>query len=174
MSSQKTKLLVYAAVCSALCCVATMSITIPSPTGGYIHIGDSMVILSGILLGPLYGGIAAGLGSMCADLLLGYTNYMIPTLVIKFIAAMLVGITYRSIYHKSGRRIRQVLAVLMSGIISCITVVIGYLLYDVAITKNIVASAIASIGGNLIQGMVGTVIALLLISVLPSRLFYIE
>lgn len=49
------KKLILAALFAALSCVATMSIRIPTPgTGGYIHPGDAIVILSGVIL-DLYG-----------------------------------------------------------------------------------------------------------------------
>ena len=42
------KKIVMTALFAALSCVATMSIHIPTPgTGGYIHPGDAVVILSG-------------------------------------------------------------------------------------------------------------------------------
>ena len=41
-----------------MCCVATMVVQIPLPTG-YVNIGDCFVIISGFLLGPVYGGFAA-------------------------------------------------------------------------------------------------------------------
>ena len=48
------KKLILAALFAALSCVATMSIRIPTPgTGGYIHPGDAIVILSGVILGPV-------------------------------------------------------------------------------------------------------------------------
>ena len=44
----QTKKLVYTALFTALCCVGTMVIQIPTPaTHGYIHLGDAFVILSG-------------------------------------------------------------------------------------------------------------------------------
>ena len=56
----KTLRLVMAALLAAMTCVATMVIKIPiTATGGYINLGDCIVLLSGILLGPLYGGLAA-------------------------------------------------------------------------------------------------------------------
>ena len=64
---------VMAALFAALACVATMSIRIPTPgTGGYIHPGDAVVILSGIVLGPVWGLLAAGIGSAMADLRIFY------------------------------------------------------------------------------------------------------
>ena len=73
MNSKSTvtlKKLVMAALFAALACVATMSIKIPTPgTSGYIHPGDAIVILAGVVLGPAWGFLAGGIGSAMADLL---------------------------------------------------------------------------------------------------------
>ncbi len=37
---------------AAFTCIATMIIKIPTPTFGYIHLGDGLVLLCGIILGP--------------------------------------------------------------------------------------------------------------------------
>ena len=42
--------LVMTGVLMALACVATMVIQIPSPTHGYMNLGDCVVLLSGCLL----------------------------------------------------------------------------------------------------------------------------
>ena len=48
--------MVTAALLAALTCAATMSVRIPTlGTGGYIHPGDALVILCGIILGPSWG-----------------------------------------------------------------------------------------------------------------------
>ena len=58
------KKVVTAALMAAFACTATMAIRIPTPgTGGYIHPGDAIVILSGVILGPSWGLLAAGIGS---------------------------------------------------------------------------------------------------------------
>mgnify|MGYP001774926226 FL=1 len=72
MKDSTLKKLVFAALFAALSCVATMVIKIPTPTGGYIHAGDAVVLLSAFLLGPWWGAAAAGLGSCLADILSGY------------------------------------------------------------------------------------------------------
>ena len=78
------------ALFAALACVATMSIRIPTPgTGGYIHPGDAIVILAGIILGPVYGMLAGGIGSALSDLIGGYFVYVPITLVIKGLVALL-------------------------------------------------------------------------------------
>ena len=61
--NKSLKNLVMAALFAALSCVATSIIRIPTPgTGGYIHPGDAIVILSGVFLGPVYGLFAGGIG----------------------------------------------------------------------------------------------------------------
>ena len=67
-----TKKLVIAALMTAFTCIATMVIKISTPTFGYIHLGDGMVLLSGIVLGPAAGALAAGAGSMLSVLGAGY------------------------------------------------------------------------------------------------------
>ena len=90
------KKIVMSALFAALACVATMSIRIPTPgTGGYIHPGDAIVILSGIVLGPLWGLLAGGIGSALADLLGGYFIYVPITFIIKGMVALTAGLIYQ-------------------------------------------------------------------------------
>ena len=87
------KKIIMSALFAALACVATMSIRIPTPgTGGYIHPGDAVVILSGIVLGPLWGLLAGGIGSALADLLGGYFIYVPITFIIKGMVALTAGL----------------------------------------------------------------------------------
>jgi len=61
MYNSNIKKMTTTALFMALTCIATMIIKLPTPgTGGYVHLGDTFVILSGILLGPIYGAIAGG------------------------------------------------------------------------------------------------------------------
>ena len=62
MTHQTLRKIVTAALLAAMTCIATMIIRIPTPTFGYIHPGDCFVLLSGVILGPVGGAIAAGIG----------------------------------------------------------------------------------------------------------------
>lgn len=85
--------LVFAAISTALVCAATMLFSVYVPaTRGFFNIGESMVFLSAILFGPLVGALSGGLGSMLADLLLGYPHYAPATLVIKAFEGFIVGL----------------------------------------------------------------------------------
>jgi len=84
--------LAIAAVFTALVCVVTMIFSIYVPaTEGFFNIGESMVFLSALLFGPFVGAFAGGVGSMLADLLLGYPHYAPGTLIIKACEGGVVG-----------------------------------------------------------------------------------
>ena len=59
----KTKKVVFSAMFAALICVATMIIRIPT-IGGYLNLGDCVVLLSGWVLGPAFGFCAAGIAKL--------------------------------------------------------------------------------------------------------------
>lgn len=157
MTDVKTRNLVRAAMFSALTLIATFIIKIPTPgTGGYIHLGDAFVILSGILLGPVYGAVAAGLGSALADILGGYFFYAPITLLIKGIIGLVSGL----IFHGQVLKIRSDrIKCLLCGLFGMLFVALGYFLFEVFIYGS---AAIASIPANLIQGLSGLIISNLL------------
>lgn len=66
-----TRRIVFAALMAALTCVGSaLRITIPLDIAGTssFHLGNIFCALSGILLGPWVGGMAAGLGSAIYDM----------------------------------------------------------------------------------------------------------
>lgn len=73
-----------------------MVVRIPSPMNGYVNLGDCFVLLSGWLLGPWYGGAAAGIGSMLTDLLSGYGYYAPGTFVIKGLDALVAALIFKA------------------------------------------------------------------------------
>ena len=156
--NSKTLRLVNSALFAALTCVATMCIHIPTPgTGGYIHPGDALVILSGIVLGSLYGGLAAGIGSALADMLFGYYLYVPVTFIIKFAVAFLSAVIYRKLRdHGTGKTF----ACIVCGAAATVVVAGGYLSFELLIYGR---GAIASLPANIIQGISGLVLATLLL-----------
>lgn len=70
-SKLTTKKIVFVALMAALTAVAsTLRIKVPAGIVGTsaFHLGNIFCALSGILLGPLWGGLAAGLGSALHDI----------------------------------------------------------------------------------------------------------
>ncbi len=163
MNDKKIRKLVLTALMAALCCVATMVVQIPSPMQGYVNLGDCFVLLSGWLLGPWYGFAAGGVGSMLADILLGYAHYAPGTLVIKGLMAMAAALILRSMHgSKAGY--------LAGGAAAECIMVAGYFGYASLLLGKGLAAA-ASIPGNLFQGVVGLAAGLALVTLMErSRL----
>ena len=66
-----------------------------------IHFGNVMCLLSGLILGSIYGGIASGLGSFIFDLLSPeYFSSSIFSLFFKFLMAFFCGLNYKKSKNK--------------------------------------------------------------------------
>ncbi|MGI6254266.1 MAG: ECF transporter S component [Acutalibacter sp.] len=155
MQKHPVRKVVLAAVMGALTCAATMAIRIPTPgTGGYLHPGDALVILCGVVLGPVGGALAAGIGSALADLAAGAPLYIPITLVLKGIIAFAAGLLYQKFSGTKGT-----LAVALGGVVDTLVVTGGYLLWDLMLYG---VGAVASIPSNLIQGISGLVLSVVL------------
>lgn len=154
--------IVLAALFAALTCVFTIVVQVPSPMHGYVNLGDCIVLTSGWLLGGTYGFLAAGIGSMLADIFTGYAHYAIGTLLIKGIMAVLAAWLFRAFVKavKSGWISR-----VLSALISEAFMVLGYFAYASLFLGKGVAAA-ASIPGNLVQGVIGAVAGILLTSLI--------
>ena len=157
------KKLILAALFAALSCVATMSIRIPTPgTGGYIHPGDAIVILSGVILGPVWGFLAGGIGSALSDLIGGYFIYVPITFVINGLVALAAGLLYQKVGKNQKSRY---IAVILGGVADILLVAGGYFVCEFFIYG---AGAAASIPANIIQGVGGLVISCILYPILIS------
>lgn len=171
---------VIAAMFTALTMVATMVFTIPTPTLGYIHMGDAFVLLSGALLGPFYGAIAAGLGSALSDLLLGYTISAVPTFIIKGLTALIAAFFVRKAKNTKPGRISP----LMIGgfLLAELNMVAGYFLYsylkfcilngsfEKSTSYGGLTHALSGLPFNFAQAVCGTVLALILYPLLHKLL----
>lgn len=147
------------AIMAALVFVATFLIKIPS-LNGYTHIGDSMVIISALILGKKKGALAAGLGAALCDLLSGYMQYIIPTFLIKAIMVLIIATIGENLIGKTKS------AWIIGSIIGCTFQVISYCLVETVMYGF--AGAIASVPGNIIQSIVGIVLAVVLAAVLEK------
>ena len=155
MKKPDVRKLVVAALLSSFTCVATLLIQIPNGIGGYFHLGDCIVLLCGLLLGPVYGSLAAGIGSMLADVFSSYFAYAPATFLIKAGVAAIAYYVARA--HKEKGR----LAFWIGAFFAEIWMVLGYFLYEGIILYGL-AGATASVIPNVLQGIVGIVCAVLL------------
>ena len=157
---ERTKLLVMTGLFIALGYVATTVLMVPSPTGGYMNLGDTVVLLGAYLLGPVYGAIAGGVGPALADLLGGYGIYVPATLVIKALMGVTAALLYRALQKKDW-------ALLVCGVAAEAIMVVGYCLFDGFLAGNL-AAGLAGIPSNLMQAAFGLAASTLLALVLKK------
>lgn len=152
-SNLKLRIIVFTGLFAALVCVLTM---IHLPIGnGYIHVGDSLIYLSSMLLPFPCGLITGGIGGGLSDLFSGYPAYILPTFTIKVLNSLVIYIV-----AKRGEKLvnfRSVIAVIISGIIT----VFGYYLVAVILYGGFKAQ-IATIPGNVVQAVGSAVIFIIL------------
>jgi uncharacterized membrane protein len=70
------------AVFSALTAVltGTTGLILPSPTGGYTHVGDTAIYVAALLFGAKVGGLVGVIGPVAADILVGYPRWFVTVL----------------------------------------------------------------------------------------------
>ncbi len=151
--SKNIRKIVVAALLAAMTTVATC-IMIPCPVG-YINLGDVAVLLAGWIAGPVYGFLAAAVGSAVTDVLLGYAAYAPASFVIKGLVALVAYFVHRKIRNMYGR--------VLSAFLGEAVMVAGYFVYE-SIALGMGMGAIAAVGFNSVQGTVALIAASLLFS----------
>ncbi len=158
-----TKKIVMASMLSALCCVATMLIKIPSPLKGYMNLGDCIVLLAGFMLSPVYGFLTAGIGSALADVFSGYIIYAPATFVIKGIMAIIVHYGVRAMKNKPG----GLPAKIISGALAEIEMIAGYYIFEGFMYGFI--PSLVNMPANLAQGVTGLVFGIVLVKLFEKH-----
>lgn len=157
MKNTKLHKLVQTALLAAFTCLATMVLRLPSPIGGYLNLGDVIVLLGAWLLGPVYGVLAGGLGSMLADILAGYPQYAPGTLVIKALTALIAVLVFYALRKVLVQK--DFWALLLAGIVAELWMVLGYFIYEATVLQYGLGAAVG-IPGNLVQAAAGVLLAL--------------
>jgi uncharacterized membrane protein len=146
------------AIMTALATIMTLVIQIPYPgTSGYFNFGDTMVMLGGLLLGPVGGFFAGGVGSALADVISGWTFYAPITLVVKGLEGMAVGYLGSRVMGSARVNKLDILAVIVGAVI----MLTGYFIAQVFLFG--LAAAIGElVTVNLAQVVIGGAVTLLI------------
>ncbi len=151
MKKIDVKKLIVAALLASFVCVATMIIQIPNGIGGYFNLGDCIVLLCGWLLGPIYGALAAGIGSALADVFSSFVIYAPATFVIKALMAITAFFV---------AKVNKKIGILFGGVLAEFLMAFGYFAYECFLYGA--ATAALGIVPNTLQGVVGLICALVL------------
>lgn len=149
MKKYNTREIVIYSILMALTVVVTMYIQIPAIVlHGYINLGDMVLLFAALVLGKRAGFFIGGFGSALADLLTGYAVYAPVTLIVKGLEGFICGL----IFEKIGKK-KAILATVPAGIFMAFGYFAGeFFIYGFG-------GALPSVLGNLLQGIVGAVIA---------------
>ncbi|MBQ8269988.1 MAG: ECF transporter S component [Bacteroidaceae bacterium] len=160
-----TQRIVMAALLAALACVATMIIKIPSPLKGYINLGDCIVLIAGWMLSPVYGFLAAGLGSALADLFSGYVVYAPATFIIKGVMALIAFYGFKLLHKRLGDLPSRII----SGTVAEIIMILGYFVFEGFMYGF--GPSVVNIPANGVQGIAGLVLGIVLIKIFNKARF---
>ncbi len=152
--------LAFGALFAALAFLLTYLTKIPIGIG-YLNLGDTAVLLSGLFAPLPLGPLGAALGSAMADLAAGYVVYMPFTFLIKLAEGLLAACLFRAL----GRRF---LGVVLGAAAGGLLMAVGYLLSEAFLIRYLEPAGgygwLAALGAfpwNLLQGAAGALVAVL-------------
>lgn len=157
---------IFKVVLTAMFIAVTVAISrffiIPVPmTHGNINLCDAGIFISAILLGPKVGGVVGGASGFLLDLISGYGQYMWFSLIVHGAEGLIVGLI-------AGKNADRKWTKLIAVSVGIAIMVVGYFVAD-SVLYNLYAGYIR-IGTNLIQGLVGALIAYLVTPKLKKRI----
>lgn len=120
------RMVITALLVALVFCGSKIEVVLPLSVGGYsrFHLGNIMCALSGILLGPWWGGLAAGLGSALYDC----TNVLyITEAPITFVTKGLYGLIAGAVFVAAFRRKTTYPAMAVSTIAGAVSYIAIYL-----------------------------------------------
>ena len=152
-SKMNTFSLCSGALMAAVICIMTMIVQIPIPLG-YAHLGDAFILLTVAFLGKREGVWAGGIGSAMADLMTGYTQWVLPTLLIKSIMGFAIG------YLAWGKEKKLHMAsvrTLIASIAGVAVMIAGYTIAG-AVMNGSIYTGLLQVPGLTLEGIIGMAI----------------
>ena len=154
----QTRSLIESSFLISLVFVATLFINVRLPiaaNGGLVHLGSAMLFTSAIVFGPKKGAIAGAFGMGLFDLVSGWTLWAPFTFIIRGLQGWIIGYIAQSTVIKWNSSIKNALAITLSVPV----MLAGYYLCEVILYDSWIIP-LASVTGNIVQNVVGLVIAL--------------
>ncbi|WP_432363456.1 ECF transporter S component [Sporosarcina sp. UB5] len=165
----KTFDLVLTAILATLVLVSTMFINIKLPfgQGGLIHLGTAMLLIISILFGPKKGALAGAIGMGLFDIFGGWLIWAPTTIVARALQGYIVGKIAWSKGHRGDNLRLNIL-----GAVASMPVMLAVYYIGQGIMFNNWVAPLASIPGDIIQNVVGLLIAIPLCLALKKTPFF--
>lgn len=157
-----------------------LSITLPISGKAMFGFGNVFCIFAGLILGPIYGGLAAGLGAFLFDIFKGWADTCVLTFVTKFVMAFVCGLIAWGIHGKllnGNVQKKQIPRVIIAAVVGslCYSVLYlthgfieGVLLGNAAEALNTIMTV--KLGVTITNGIIADVIAVPLFYVIRAAL----
>ncbi|MBZ6527418.1 ECF transporter S component [Aerococcaceae bacterium DSM 111021] len=147
----KTNNLIKIALLTALTTAISILFIIPVPAmNGIVTLCEAGIYLSAVLLGPAGGLWVGALSGGLIDMLSGYPQWALFSIIIHGIQGLLVGYMYR--------RLPKSFDLILSLVIGSLIMITGYFIATIILYTW--PAAVASIPGNLIQNIFGMLVTL--------------
>ncbi len=161
MKHNKIKKIVFLAVFTALNVAISRIILIPVPfTHGYINLCDAGIMLIAALAGPEAGLLVGGCSGFLLDLISGYGQFMLFSLVVHGLEGYFVGRLYKKQHYWR---------LLFANFGGAAIMVFGYFITDIILYG--ITAGILGIFTNAVQGIAGSIIAVVLVRALKGIRF---
>lgn len=158
-----TSLLVLTALITAMGTIATMFFKVPVGTG-YIHLGDTMVLLAAMLLPRKHAIFAGSVGLCLADILSGYAVWAPWSFFIKLVMVLIMQKALATAMEK-GENNHHILGVpvpeMIGFVVAAVWTVAGYYIAEGIIYGNWTAPMLG-VPFNALQVAVGAVLSVLI------------
>lgn len=161
-------ILCMAAAMAALVALGSwIKIEIPSILGtSRFHLGNVMCALSGLLLGPWWGGLASGLGSALYDLLLDPTRFaeFLITFVTKGLYGLVAGAVFFKVFKARSNYINEAIATALAAVSYIVVYLTKSFFYNGLLIKGLTADAawlgvLERVPSSVFNGVVALVLA---------------
>lgn len=130
----RTREVAGAAIFTAFVFAVTFSFAATTSTGGYFDVGEIMVYISALVMGPYVGAFAGGVGSALSDALLA-PQFAPGTLVIKGAEGFIVGYLGRRGFRGLPAAVQKSMGLVLGGIVGVLVFAIGVAYFpDVSLT----------------------------------------
>lgn len=157
----KTQKIILTSLMASIVLLSTLiKIVIPLPSGNtMIHLGNIACIVSGLLLGSIYGGLAAGIGSFLFDLLDPIFIASAPiTFVLKFLMAFICGTVKKSL-NIENPIIKNGISAIVGSICFLVLYLIKTFIINAAVLKVSLAANLILIAKSGLISLINVIIA---------------
>ena len=159
--------IIYIGVMAAIVCVITF-FRFPL-LGSKVHFANAMCLLSGLLLGGVPGGIAAGLGSFLYDALFG--GYDIIQCLITFVSKFAMAYVCAKIANVKIDREARPVRIVVASVIGALSYVALYMLKTFIYQKFVYGFPFDAVGATMLSKLPASLINAV-VAMIAAPIFY--